>query len=102
MNIQIAKKLDASLSDSHLCRLCGSRVDTTFVDLGMSPLCESFLARDQLDAWSRISRCAHSSAEIASSCSSRSTSRPEHIFNEYAYFSSYSTTWVAHAGAIAR
>ena len=25
--------------------------------------------------------------------------RPEHIFNEYAYFSSYSTSWVAHAKA---
>ena len=31
------------------CRLCGARLDTTFVDLGKSPLCESFLSAGQLD-----------------------------------------------------
>ena len=38
----------------------------------------------------------------ASSCSSRSTSPPEEIFTEYAYFSSYSTSWVEHARALRR
>ena len=32
------------------CRLCGAGLRHTFVDLGMSPLCESFLASSELDA----------------------------------------------------
>ena len=32
------------------CRLCGAALTETFVDLGMSPLCESFLHAEQLDA----------------------------------------------------
>ena len=32
------------------CRLCGSELTHTFVDLGMSPPCESYLAADQIDA----------------------------------------------------
>ena len=31
----------------HRCRLCGAQVSRTFVDLGMSPLCESFLSAEQ-------------------------------------------------------
>ncbi len=31
------------------CRLCNAALTTTFVDLGMSPLCESVLAADQID-----------------------------------------------------
>ncbi len=31
------------------CRFCESPLTHTFVDLGMSPLCESFLTREQLN-----------------------------------------------------
>ena len=34
---------------SHLCRLCGANLTQTFVDLGMSPLCESFVDADELN-----------------------------------------------------
>ena len=51
MNVQaVAVKNTASRAGAHPCRLCGWHVEHTFVDLGMSPLCESFLAADQLDA----------------------------------------------------
>ena len=33
----------------HLCRLCGAELTHTFVDLGMSPLCESYVPEDELD-----------------------------------------------------
>jgi Putative zinc binding domain len=36
-------------SRERTCRLCQARLATTFVDLGMSPLCESFLTADQID-----------------------------------------------------
>ncbi|HZT52861.1 MAG TPA: hypothetical protein VE995_00600, partial [Gaiellaceae bacterium] len=31
------------------CRLCGSALTHTFVDLGMSPLCESYVSEEDLD-----------------------------------------------------
>ena len=63
----------------------------------MSPLCESILTRDQLDEPERYYplhvRVCHACwlVQLPQLVS------PAHIFTEYAYFSSYSTTWVAHA-----
>jgi hypothetical protein len=69
----------------------------TFVDLGMSPPCESYLSRDDLDQGEtfyplHVRVCAECllvqlPAYIA----------PEEIFSHYAYFSSYSDSWVTHA-----
>ena len=47
--------------------------------------------------WRPSIRCTCGSASNACSYSSRSWSAPEAIFTEYAYFSSYSDSWVAHA-----
>ncbi len=81
------------------CRLCGTGLEHTFVDLGMSPLCESFLAPDQLDAMEPYFPLH---ALVCGECflvQLKEYVSPEHIFREYAYFSSYSTSWVAHAKA---
>jgi SAM-dependent methyltransferase len=88
----------ASLDDQR-CRLCGKRLEHTFVDLGMSPLCESFLSADQLDSMEPFFPLH---VQVCSNCflvQLREYVSPEHIFSEYAYFSSYSTSWVAHAKA---
>lgn len=72
---------------------------TTFVDLGMSPLCESFLPADQLN---RMEPFFPLHALVCDDCflvQLQEYVSPEHIFTEYAYFSSYSTSWVAHARA---
>jgi len=79
------------------CRLCGETLTETFVDLGMSPLCESYLRADQLDDAEtfyplHVRTCASCllvqlPAYVAG----------EEIFSDYAYFSSYSDSWVAHA-----
>lgn len=79
------------------CRLCGAALKHTFVNLGMSPLCESFLARGQLDVMEPYFPLH---ALVCGECflvQLKEYVSPEHIFSEYAYFSSYSTTWVAHA-----
>ena len=81
------------------CRLCGSKLEHTFVDLGMSPLCESYLAPGQLDAMEPYFPLH---ALVCATCflvQLREYVSPESIFREYAYFSSYSTSWVAHAKA---
>ena len=47
MDYSVSKS--TGLENKGHCRLCGARLVTTFVDLGMSPLCESILTADQLD-----------------------------------------------------
>ena len=84
------------LANRH-CRLCQSLLETTFVDLGMSPLCESFLTADQLD---RMEPYFPLHVLVCGNCflvQLQEYVKPEHIFTEYAYFSAYSTSWVEHA-----
>lgn len=81
------------------CRFCAAPLQTTVVDLGMSPLCESYVSREQLNQMESFyplhvyvcDRCFLVQLEQYVS--------PEHIFQEYAYFSSYSDTWLQHAKA---
>ena len=81
------------------CRLCGSALERSLVDLGMSPLCESFLQSDQLDAMEPYFPLHALVCEQCFLVQLKEYVSPEHIFTEYAYFSSYSTSWVAHAKA---
>ncbi len=79
------------------CRLCHSPLVTTFVDLGMSPLCESFLTADQLD---QMEPYFPLHVFVCGECflvQLQEYVKPALIFTEYAYFSSYSTSWVEHA-----
>jgi hypothetical protein len=79
------------------CRLCGADLTRTFVDLGMSPLCESYVPADKLDD---VEPFYPLHVRICSSCllvQLPAYVSGEHIFSEYAYFSSYSDSWVAHA-----
>src|SRR5262245_29552368 len=79
------------------CRLCRAMLTETFVDLGMSPLCESYVSADRLDGPEtfyplHVRMCSECllvqlPAYVAG----------EDIFSDYAYFSSYSDSWVAHA-----
>jgi SAM-dependent methyltransferase len=84
------------------CRFCGQVANHPFVDLGMSPLCESFLTAEQLNEAEsfyplRVNLCPGCFlVQLAEYVS------PANIFTEYAYFSSYSQTWVEHARAYAR
>ena len=82
-----------------LCRLCGAKLRHSLVDLGMSPLCESFLKVSELDAMEPYYPLH---ALVCGECflvQLKEYVSPEHIFREYAYFSSFSTSWVAHAKA---
>lgn len=86
----------ASLSRGS-CRLCGQALRRTFVDLGMSPLCESFLQADQID---QMEPFYPLHAFVCESCflvQLQEYVPPEEIFSEYAYFSSFSSAWLDHA-----
>jgi hypothetical protein len=100
MSIQVLEPSPlTSVPTARSCRLCGAALEHNFVDLGMSPLCESFLAAGQLDA---VESYYPLRVWVCGSCFLVQLGEyvsPENIFREYAYFSSYSTTWVAHAKA---
>lgn len=81
------------------CRLCGQVLRHVFVDLGMSPPCESYLTAEQLNQMEtfyplRVYVCEHCLLVQL-----EAYLRPEAIFTEYAYFSSFSDTWLRHASA---
>jgi SAM-dependent methyltransferase len=79
------------------CRFCGTVLSHTFVDLGMSPLCESFLTREQLN---QMEPFYPLHAYVCARCflvQVEEYVRPERIFDDYAYFSSYSDAWLRHA-----
>jgi SAM-dependent methyltransferase len=79
------------------CRLCRAPVAHTFVDLGMSPLCESFLTAGQLNQMEPFYPLHALVCEKCFLVQLQAYVTPDHIFSEYAYFSSYSTSWVEHA-----
>jgi hypothetical protein len=81
------------------CRLCGAPLTKTFVDLGMSPPCELFITEAQLD---QMEPFYPLHVRVCSSC--LLVQLPAYIAasdifsDDYAYFSSYSDSWVDHAG----
>jgi SAM-dependent methyltransferase len=79
------------------CRFCATALHHTFVDLGMSPLCESYLRADQLNQMEPFYPLR---AWVCGKCflvQLEEYVTPERIFSEYAYFSSYSDSWLKHA-----
>jgi SAM-dependent methyltransferase len=82
---------------SAVCRFCGDRLTLTMVDLGMSPLCESLIEREALE---RAETFYPLHVRVCESCwlaQLPEVVAPDDIFSEYAYFSAYSDSWVAHA-----
>jgi len=67
------------------------------VDLGMSPLCESFLRADQLRRMEPFYPLHVFACEGCYLVQLEAFVPPDEIFTEYAYFSAYSTSWVEHA-----
>ena len=70
---------------------------STFVDLGMSPLCESYLPAERLDDPETFYPLH---VRLCNECllvQLPAYVQGEDIFSDYAYFSSYSDSWVAHA-----
>jgi SAM-dependent methyltransferase len=80
-----------------VCRFCSESLHDTVVDLGMSPLCESYVSEERRDAMEPFyplhvwvcPKCFLVQLFVDVTA--------EHIFEEYAYFSSFSSSWLKHA-----
>lgn len=79
-----------------ICRFCSAPLNHTFVDLGMSPLCESFLAESQLNGMEPFYPLHVYVCERCFLVQLEEYVDPVEIFSEYAYFSSYADTWLQH------
>ena len=79
------------------CRFCGAALERTFIDLGMSPLCERILRADQLDEMEPFFPLHVRICDACRLVQLPAYVAPEEIFTEYAYFSSFSDSWVDHA-----
>lgn len=82
---------------SPTCRSCGATLTRTLVDLGATPLANSYVRPDEID---RPDTTYPLHARVCEACflvQVDDVVPPEAIFRDYAYFSSYSNSWVAHA-----
>ena len=83
-------------TETAVCRFCGTGLRRTFIDLGMSPLCETYPTSDQF-AHGEVYYPLH--VYVCESCflvQLEQYETPDKIFSDYAYFSSYSDSWLKH------
>jgi len=83
------------------CRFCDARLSTTFVDLGMSPLSNDYLTEDALNGAEAFYPLRAYVCDACFLVQLEAFAAPERIFGDYAYFSSYSESWLEHARAFA-
>ncbi|MCR8844266.1 class I SAM-dependent methyltransferase [Paenibacillus sp. SC116] len=83
------------------CRVCKAALTHTFLDLGVSPLANSFLTADQRN---RMEPFYPLHAYVCDACllvQLGEYESPQQIFSHYLYASSYSSSWLKHAEAYA-
>lgn len=79
------------------CRLCGAELTSTFVDLGMSPPCELYVPESKIDSEEPFYPLHVRVCDECLLVQLPNYIPAEDIFVEYAYFSSFSDSWVEHA-----
>src|ERR1700751_2630278 len=79
------------------CRFCGSGLQRTFVDLGMSPLCETYPSAADLNRGETYYPLHVYVCETCFLVQLEEYESAENIFSDYPYFSSYSDSWLRHA-----
>jgi SAM-dependent methyltransferase len=101
MHVDLRDQIDPRPAETDLptCRFCAAPLRHTFVDLGMSPLCESYVPPERLSAMEPFYPLHVRICESCLLVQLEEFVAPDEIFSEYAYFSSYSDSWVEHARA---
>ncbi|POR47350.1 methyltransferase family protein [Bosea psychrotolerans] len=85
-----------------VCRSCGAALTATFADLGLSPISNAFpriAARRQAELFYPLRAFVCSKCRLVQL--EDFESREVHFNEDYAYFSSVSTSWLAHAARYA-
>jgi len=90
---------EGAVTNATRCRFCRTVLSHTFVDLGMSPLCQSHIEPHQLNQMEPFYPLHAYVCEKCFLVQLGEFVSPEAIFSEYAYFSSYADTWLRHVKA---
>lgn len=91
------KRDDFRMTSAAQCRFCSRSTLYSFVDLGLTPLSNAFVKEEHLGKYEAFYPLH---AYVCASCflvQLEQFESPEHIFGDYAYFSSFSSSWLAHA-----
>jgi SAM-dependent methyltransferase len=78
------------------CRFCGASIHEVFADLGMSPLANSFLSAEEADGPETFYPLRALVCDECKLVQVGEFESPQHIFSDYLYFSSFSSSWVDH------
>jgi len=81
----------------YVCRCCASTIKDIFLDLGKTPLANSFLKKSNLKKKEKVYPLKTYVCKNCFLVQLPKYSNPQKIFSEYAYFSSYSSDWLNHA-----
>jgi 2-polyprenyl-3-methyl-5-hydroxy-6-metoxy-1,4-benzoquinol methylase len=101
MSTPTLARAEAEQATLRRCRSCGERLSHVFADLGSSPLANAYLTEAQLEQPEPFYPLR---AYVCHGCflvQLPQVVTPEEMFSEYAYFSSYSESWLRHARAYA-
>jgi hypothetical protein len=79
------------------CRFCGASLQHPFVDLGTSPLANTYLTSAQLNQMEPFYPLYVYVCERCFLVQLEEFVSPEQLFNDYAYFASYANSWLCHA-----
>ena len=83
---------------TNACRLCGAPVNHVFADLGLSPISNDFVREEDLGKPERFFPLKALVCDRCFLVQLEQFESPEHHFSdEYAYFSSFSSSWLEHA-----
>ncbi len=100
INPKKLSSMTTEVSDcSTKCRFCLSELETTFVDLGMTPLSNDYT---KPETFNRSQRFYPLTPYVCARCflvQLPEYETPDFIFSDYAYFSSYSPSWLEHCRA---
>ncbi|MFW2387953.1 MAG: methyltransferase domain-containing protein [Polyangiales bacterium] len=86
-----------SQSTGAKCRFCSTPLHFTFVDLGMSPLCQTVIREEQRNQMEPFYPLHVYVCDECYLVQIEEYVKPADIFTEYAYFSAFSDSWLDHA-----
>lgn len=95
--IEAQESLNEVKSQGRTCLFCGTGLKHSMTDLGMHPLCESFVPPEKANEMEPFYPLHVMVCDNCFLVQIDEYVSPEDIFTEYAYFSSYSTAWLDHA-----
>jgi len=78
------------------CRFCGEELKHTLIDLGLSPIANEYIKKEDLDRGQYFYPLKANVCEKCFLVQVQEYQKPENIFHDYKYFSSFSSGWLAH------